>query len=94
MENVCLLSPAENTRAKSDVFAAENNLPNFQYVLHPRTTGFTFIVDKLRRGSSISTHTGCEMPSYRKSANVPGIFGVVGKVRRHFVCELIGHPGA
>lgn len=74
MENVCVSSPAENTRAKSDVFAAENNLPNFQYVLHPRTTGFTFIVDKLRKGSSISTHTGCEMPSSRKSANVPVIF--------------------
>lgn len=47
----------ENTRAKSDVFAAENNLPNFEYVLHPRTTGFTFIVDKLRKGSSIFTWT-------------------------------------
>lgn len=42
--------PAENTRAKSDVFAAQNNLPKFEYVLHPRTTGFTFIVDTLRKG--------------------------------------------
>lgn len=49
-ENHCVSSVAENTRAISDVFAAENNLPNFQYVLHPRTTGFTFIVDKLRKG--------------------------------------------
>lgn len=49
-DSLCVSSLAENTRAKSDVFAAENNLPNFQYVLHPRTTGFTFIVDKLRKG--------------------------------------------
>lgn len=49
-ENHFVSSVAENTRAKSNVFAAENNLPNFQYVLHPRTTGFTFIVDKLRKG--------------------------------------------
>lgn len=41
---------AENTRAKSDAFAALNSLPKFQYVLHPRTTGFTFIVDRLRKG--------------------------------------------
>lgn len=41
---------AENTRAKSDAFAATNSLPKFDYVLHPRTTGFTFIVEKLRKG--------------------------------------------
>lgn len=77
-------SLAENTRAKSNVFAAENNLPNFQYVLHPRTTGFTFIVDKLRKGSSISTHT----IQCLRTANQPmfqSCFRLVAKVRRHFV---------
>lgn len=44
------VSSAENTRAKSDAFAAQNSLPKFEYVLHPRTTGFTFIVDRLRKG--------------------------------------------
>lgn len=44
------VSLAENTRAKSNAFAAQNNLPNFEYVLHPRTTGFTFIVERLRKG--------------------------------------------
>ncbi|KAF0044134.1 hypothetical protein F2P81_003292 [Scophthalmus maximus] len=43
----------ENTRAKSDAFAAKNSLPNFEYVLHPRTTGFTFIVDRLRKGDNL-----------------------------------------
>ncbi|XP_074516585.1 lysocardiolipin acyltransferase 1 isoform X2 [Sebastes fasciatus] len=43
----------ENTRAKSDVFAAQNNLPKFEYVLHPRSTGFTFIVDRLRKGDNL-----------------------------------------
>lgn len=44
------LSLAGNTRTKSDAFAVKNNLPKFEYVLHPRTTGFTFIVDRLRKG--------------------------------------------
>ncbi|XP_028994571.1 lysocardiolipin acyltransferase 1 isoform X2 [Betta splendens] len=43
----------ENTRSKSDAFAAENSLPKFEYVLHPRTTGFTFIVEKLRKGDNL-----------------------------------------
>ncbi|KAK5608802.1 Lysocardiolipin acyltransferase 1 [Crenichthys baileyi] len=43
----------ENTRAKSDAFAVQNNLPKMEYVLHPRTTGFTFIVDRLRKGENL-----------------------------------------
>ncbi|KAG7509629.1 lysocardiolipin acyltransferase 1 [Solea senegalensis] len=43
----------ENTKAKSDIFAAQNNLPKLEYVLHPRTTGFSFIVDKLRQGDNL-----------------------------------------
>ncbi|XP_036006459.1 lysocardiolipin acyltransferase 1 isoform X3 [Fundulus heteroclitus] len=43
----------ENTRAKSDAFAALNNLPKMEYVLHPRSTGFTFIVDRLRKGDNL-----------------------------------------
>lgn len=49
--------PSENTRQRSDAFAAQNNLPKFEYVLHPRTTGFTFIVDRLRKGEHVSHHT-------------------------------------
>ncbi|KAJ7991188.1 hypothetical protein DPEC_G00294660 [Dallia pectoralis] len=41
------------TRAKSDEFAEKNGLPKFEYVLHPRTTGFTFIVDILRKGDNL-----------------------------------------
>ncbi|XP_028293548.1 lysocardiolipin acyltransferase 1 isoform X3 [Gouania willdenowi] len=43
----------ENTRTRSDAFAAQNSLPKLEYVLHPRTTGFTFIVDKLRKGDNL-----------------------------------------
>lgn len=50
-----LLCPLlENTRQRSDAFAAQNGLPKFEYVLHPRTTGFTFIVDRLRKGEDVS----------------------------------------
>lgn len=44
------MSPPENTRQRSNTFAAQNGLPKFEYVLHPRTTGFTFIVERLRKG--------------------------------------------
>ncbi|XP_072313959.1 lysocardiolipin acyltransferase 1 [Eucyclogobius newberryi] len=43
----------EKTKAKSDAFAEHNNLPKFEYVLHPRTTGFTHIVGMLRRGDNL-----------------------------------------
>ncbi|XP_048083739.1 lysocardiolipin acyltransferase 1 [Alosa alosa] len=43
----------DNTRARSDVFAEKNGLPKYEYVLHPRTTGFTFIVNTLREGDNL-----------------------------------------
>ncbi|CAL8296579.1 unnamed protein product [Arctogadus glacialis] len=43
----------ENTRARSDEFAVKNGLPKFEYVLHPRTTGFTFIVETLRKADNL-----------------------------------------
>ncbi|KAK1170440.1 lysocardiolipin acyltransferase 1-like [Acipenser oxyrinchus oxyrinchus] len=42
-----------NTRARSDVFAEKNGLQKYEYVLHPRTTGFTFIVESLRKGDNL-----------------------------------------
>uniref|UniRef100_A0A3P9I2U8 Lysocardiolipin acyltransferase 1 n=2 Tax=Oryzias latipes TaxID=8090 RepID=A0A3P9I2U8_ORYLA len=43
----------ENTKTKSDAFAEKNKLPKLEYVLHPRSTGFTFIVDKLQKGDNL-----------------------------------------
>ncbi|XP_077588124.1 lysocardiolipin acyltransferase 1 [Stigmatopora nigra] len=43
----------ENTRARSDKFAEQHDLPKYQHVLHPRTTGFTFIVERLRKGDNL-----------------------------------------
>ncbi|KAJ3613769.1 hypothetical protein NHX12_020015, partial [Muraenolepis orangiensis] len=43
----------EYTRARSDEFADKNGLPKFEYVLHPRTTGFTFIVETLRKADNL-----------------------------------------
>ncbi len=36
------------SRAKSNTFADQNNLPRYHYCLHPRTKGFTYIVNKMR----------------------------------------------
>nr|XP_060610125.1 lysocardiolipin acyltransferase 1 isoform X3 [Anolis sagrei ordinatus] len=38
----------DNTKARSNAFAEKNGLLKYEYVLHPRTTGFTFIVERLR----------------------------------------------
>ncbi|XP_032353186.1 lysocardiolipin acyltransferase 1 isoform X4 [Camelus ferus] len=38
----------ESTTARSNDFAEKNGLQKYEYVLHPRTTGFTFVVDRLR----------------------------------------------
>ncbi|XP_041418517.1 lysocardiolipin acyltransferase 1 [Xenopus laevis] len=43
----------DNTKARSDEFAEKNKLQKYEYVLHPRTTGFTFIVDRLREGNNL-----------------------------------------
>ncbi|XP_071478498.1 lysocardiolipin acyltransferase 1-like [Diadema antillarum] len=40
---------APNSKEKSDSYADKNNLPRYEYVLHPRTTGFKFIMDHLRK---------------------------------------------
>lgn len=63
-----LLCPLlENTRQRSDAFAAQNGLPKFEYVLHPRTTGFTFIVERLRKGEVVS-HRLCYLDGNTSSA--------------------------
>lgn len=43
----------ENTKSRSHDFAEKNSLEKYEYVLHPRTTGFTFIVDRLREGNNL-----------------------------------------
>lgn len=47
-----LFSPSANTKARSNEFAEKNGLQKYEYVLHPRTTGFTFVVERLREGNS------------------------------------------
>ncbi|XP_074649145.1 lysocardiolipin acyltransferase 1-like [Tubulanus polymorphus] len=43
----------EKSRASSYRFAEKNGLPPYDYVLHPRTTGFTFMIDKMRTGGML-----------------------------------------
>lgn len=42
---------------RSNEFAENNGLQKYKYVLHPRTTGFTFVVDRLRKGKHPSQNT-------------------------------------
>ena len=37
------------TRARSDEFAKKNGLPSYEYCLHPRTTGFTYLASLMRQ---------------------------------------------
>lgn len=50
MASNSLLFFLENSKARSNDFAEKNGLQKYEYVLHPRTTGFTFVVDRLREG--------------------------------------------
>ncbi|XP_060042799.1 lysocardiolipin acyltransferase 1 isoform X2 [Erinaceus europaeus] len=43
----------ENSKARSNEFAEKNSLKKYEYVLHPRTTGFTFVVDRLREAENL-----------------------------------------
>ncbi|XP_056669208.1 lysocardiolipin acyltransferase 1 isoform X3 [Monodelphis domestica] len=47
----------ENSKAKSNEFAEKNGLEKYEYVLHPRTTGFTFVVECLREGRAACAQT-------------------------------------
>lgn len=49
-----LLFCLENSKARSNDFAEKNGLQKYEYVLHPRTTGFTFVVERLREGKHSS----------------------------------------
>ncbi|XP_059696858.1 lysocardiolipin acyltransferase 1 isoform X3 [Haemorhous mexicanus] len=59
LEKICLKSSLksipgfENTKARSNEFAEKNGLKKYKYVLHPRTTGFTFVVERLRKGNNL-----------------------------------------
>ncbi|KAM4042921.1 lysocardiolipin acyltransferase 1 isoform 2-T4 [Anomaloglossus baeobatrachus] len=59
LEKICLKSSLkavpgfENTKARSHEFAEKNALEKYDYVLQPRTTGFTFIVHRLREGNNL-----------------------------------------
>ncbi|XP_062065192.1 lysocardiolipin acyltransferase 1 isoform X3 [Lepus europaeus] len=59
LEKICLKASLksvpgfENSKARSNDFAEKNGLQKYEYVLHPRTTGFTFVVDRLREGRNL-----------------------------------------
>lgn len=54
MASNSLLFCLENSKARSNDFAEKNGLQKYEYVLHPRTTGFTFVVERLREGKHSS----------------------------------------
>ena len=41
----------KHTKQRSDQYAEKNNLPKYDFVLHPRTTGFTHIVQEMKNGN-------------------------------------------
>lgn len=41
----------ESSREKSDRYALKHHLPRFTYTLHPKTTGFAYLVQHLQRAS-------------------------------------------
>lgn len=48
---------SENTKAKSHSFADKNGLKRYEHVLHPRTTGFSFLVEYMKSSTkNMRTH--------------------------------------
>lgn len=47
------LSP--NNIVRSNKYADKNNLPNYKYVLHPKTTGFVFLTNTMRKNKQINS---------------------------------------
>ena len=43
---------SESNKRKSKKYAKENGLQEFEYVLQPRTKGFTYFVNTLRNGET------------------------------------------
>ncbi|CAF1656222.1 unnamed protein product, partial [Didymodactylos carnosus] len=41
------------TKEKSDEYALQHNVKPYEYCLHPRTTGFTYLLNTLRDGEII-----------------------------------------
>ncbi|CAD5116894.1 DgyrCDS5738 [Dimorphilus gyrociliatus] len=42
-----------NSSKRSDAFAAKNNLETYKYVLHPRTTGFVYFLQTMRKNKHL-----------------------------------------
>ena len=40
----------KDTRQRSDNYAEKYDLPKYEFVLHPRTTGFTHVVQEMKNG--------------------------------------------
>lgn len=49
------LSPSNIVR--SNKYADKNNLPNYKHVLHPKTTGFVFLVETMRKSKYYVLYT-------------------------------------
>lgn len=41
----------KSSKEKSDKYAAEHYLPRYKYILHPKTTGFAYLIQHLQRAS-------------------------------------------
>lgn len=45
----------KHTKQRSDQYAEKNNLPKYDFVLHPRTTGFTHIVQEMKNEKMLNS---------------------------------------
>ncbi len=50
-----------SSRAKSDAFAEKNGWEPYTRVLHPRTTGFSFLADRLRQSEYMNGTNVCRL---------------------------------
>ena len=57
---------------RSDQYAEKMNVEKYDYVLHPRTTGFTHFVQEMKKGTTVR---------YQGAVRYPGLLDIRGVVR-------------
>ena len=80
----------EETKAKSDSFARKNNLPSYDYCLHPRVRGFTFLVEKMRHKGLKAVHN--VTVGYPRNVCLGELDLLTGKFPKEIHFHLERHP--
>jgi lysocardiolipin and lysophospholipid acyltransferase len=86
---------AEDSKAKSNSFAAKLGKPPYDYVLHPRTTCFAFLIERMRQNQQIDAVYDMTIgyPKTLPASELDMLLGVIPEevhflVKRHPISDI------